>query len=997
MPVSQAENPFFPVRIRIRTDIERYGVSTSIRYGVSSLISYTTYSLLRTESIHRSYHFNYPERSLTMEEMLNKFIDEGKQEHEELRAFIYDFQTTNELLFKERNNSLIELIFGVQELLKVINKVPMIDCNVIGVTNRGGKTTTQDVHDNNTNVLPKEPLVAELEKPVESSNVLANNQPQMTSEPIVQPSNEQLHINLPFIKALAQMPKYAKFLKGLLNNKDKLEEDCKIIINERCSAVLLNKLPSKEKDPGSFTIPCDIGQLHIDNALADLGTIITLMPYTMYKKFGLREPKATRMNLECCESASSNGNNVSKNSIWRIDSANMLYPVTQGTTKCDDVKSEHLYSASANKIDEKKQELKNLPQHLEYLLGGGNEYYCFIDGFLGFFQIPIALEDQEKTTFTYPYGTFAYRQMLFGLCNAPATFQRCMTAIFHDMVEDFMEVFMDDFSVFVYTDHSALKYLFNKEDAKPRLIRLENPDLGTFIEEEITDAFPNEHLMILKAELNNDEPWCDACQRSRNKSSRSEMPQNNIQTKVTNRAIKHILERSVGYNPKNWSKKLNDALWAFKSAYKTPTGCNPFQIGLWKSLSPTYGDQTKSILDEAYENTQIYKERTKRWHDSRLRGDKDFKAGYKVNEARDYFMSSASTVTYTSVYTDFEPGKVFWGADDELSDGAPPSLDYVPRLEHPPSPDYVPGPEHPPSPVEVPYVPKPEYLRYLVPFDEEAPMEDQSLPTDASPTALSPGYVADSDPDEDPKEDHADYPSNEGDDNGEPCDNEEDDDDTDDEDEEVFDDEEAFEDYEKEEHLAPADSSTVPAIDPVPLVKDTEAFKTDESAPPPRSPQTKIPSPPLPPLPSSLHLPPPVPISLLLPLLPLPPLPALLFIPPTIDRKEDIFKAELPTHKRLCLTAPTSRYELGESLTTAPRPTGGRRTDYVFIGTMDDEIRRQRVEEVDYGIRDVWVDLTEAIKEVEPTTLEGVNARVTELAAVQEQDTHDIYAVIKDA
>ncbi|GJR59746.1 putative nucleotidyltransferase, ribonuclease H [Tanacetum coccineum] len=77
-----------------------------------------------------------------------------------------------------------------------------------------------------------------------------------------------------------------------------------------------------------------------------------------------------------------------------------------------------------------------------------NEYYCFLDGFSGFFQIPIALEDQEKTTFTCPYGTFAYRMMPFGLCNAPATFQRCMTTIFHDMVEDFMEVFMDNFSIF---------------------------------------------------------------------------------------------------------------------------------------------------------------------------------------------------------------------------------------------------------------------------------------------------------------------------------------------------------------------------------------------------------------------------------------------------------------------------------------------------------------------------------------------------------------------
>ncbi|GJU88716.1 reverse transcriptase domain-containing protein [Tanacetum coccineum] len=337
-----------------------------------------------------------------------------------------------------------------------------------------------------------------------------------------------------------------------------------------------------------------------------------------------------------------------------------------------------------------------------------------------FFQIPIAPEDQEKTTFTCPYGTFAYRRMPFGLCNAPATFQRCMTAIFHDMVEDFMEVFMDDFSVFgnsfdcclanldrmlarceetnlvlnwekchfmvkegivlghkisgagievdrakidviaklpyptnvkgvrSFLGHAGFYRRFIKDfsliskpmtkllmkdakfdfsddckkafnilkeklttapiiispdwnvpfelmcdasdfavgaDAKPRLIRwvlllqgfdieikdkrgaknlvadhlsgLENPELSTFTEEEIVDEFPDEHLMALKTEINNDEPcasvtgrkvyesgffWpsifkdakdyvmrCDACQRSRNISSRSEMPQNNIQ------------------------------------------------------------------------------------------------------------------------------------------------------------------------------------------------------------------------------------------------------------------------------------------------------------------------------------------------------------------------------------------------------------------------------------------------------------------------------------
>ncbi|XP_056692166.1 uncharacterized protein [Spinacia oleracea] len=77
-----------------------------------------------------------------------------------------------------------------------------------------------------------------------------------------------------------------------------------------------------------------------------------------------------------------------------------------------------------------------------------HNFFCYLDGYSGFFQIPIHPDDQEKTTFTCPYGTFAYRRMPFGLCNAPATFQRCMMAIFSDFIEDIMEVFMDDFSVY---------------------------------------------------------------------------------------------------------------------------------------------------------------------------------------------------------------------------------------------------------------------------------------------------------------------------------------------------------------------------------------------------------------------------------------------------------------------------------------------------------------------------------------------------------------------
>nr|GEX06901.1 putative reverse transcriptase domain-containing protein [Tanacetum cinerariifolium] len=110
---------------------------------------------------------------------------------------------------------------------------------------------------------------------------------------------------------------------------------------------------------------------------------------------------------------------------------------------------------------------------------------------------------------------------------------------------------------------------------------------------------------------------------------------------------------------------------------------------------------------------------------------------------------------------------------------APPSPDYVPGPKHPSSPDYVPGPEHPPSPIEIPYVPKMQYPDYLTPSDDDAPLEDQPLPIDASSITASLDYVADSDPKEDLKDDQTDYPANGGDGDDDPS-NDDDDDDTDD-------------------------------------------------------------------------------------------------------------------------------------------------------------------------------------------------------------------------
>jgi hypothetical protein len=86
-------------------------------------------------------------------------------------------------------------------------------------------------------------------------------------------------------------------------------------------------------------------------------------------------------------------------------------------------------------------------------------YFCFLDGYSGFMQIPIHPDDQHRTTFTCPYGTFAYKRMPFGLCNAPASFQRCMMAVFSKFIEEIVEVFMDDFFVYGKTFMDCLTNL----------------------------------------------------------------------------------------------------------------------------------------------------------------------------------------------------------------------------------------------------------------------------------------------------------------------------------------------------------------------------------------------------------------------------------------------------------------------------------------------------------------------------------------------------------
>ncbi|GKD13618.1 putative nucleotidyltransferase, ribonuclease H [Tanacetum coccineum] len=136
---------------------------------------------------------------------------------------------------------------------------------------------------------------------------------------------QRLSINIPFIEALEQMPKYAKFMKDLLAKKGKINEASRITLNERCSAVVLNKIPLKERDRGSFTIPCVIRKSGITKALADLGASISLMPYSVFLRLDIGELKPTRMCFELANKSTQFPRGIAENVIVKIE--NFIFPV----------------------------------------------------------------------------------------------------------------------------------------------------------------------------------------------------------------------------------------------------------------------------------------------------------------------------------------------------------------------------------------------------------------------------------------------------------------------------------------------------------------------------------------------------------------------------------------------------------------------------------------------------------------------------------------------
>ncbi|XP_069149252.1 uncharacterized protein [Solanum lycopersicum] len=299
---------------------------------------------------------------------------------------------------------------------------------------------------------------------------------------------KQLSINAPFIKALEQMPGYVKFMKDMVIKKISVsfEDDDQI---QHCSAIATRSLVQNKEDPDAFIIPCTIGLLHFSKELCDIGESINFMPLSIYKKFGLGDPKPNgkrtsevqieeRLGVEALVAVIMNfeSDGIEEYGSFVAKHDRGKFPFKAKKLELD-MKHRESPLAKPSIEEAPKLELKSRPPHPRFkraigltiadIIGippvrmdyrkfnawtekdhfpmlfmdqmldrhAGKRWYYFHDDYWGYNQISIALEDQYKTIFTCPYGTFAFKRMPFELCNADDTFKRLEDESMRDLGE----------------------------------------------------------------------------------------------------------------------------------------------------------------------------------------------------------------------------------------------------------------------------------------------------------------------------------------------------------------------------------------------------------------------------------------------------------------------------------------------------------------------------------------------------------------------------------